>query len=93
MPGYMNYALGCVKIAGGKLLDYLGYELGSEPRELTQEERDKAVSLFNEIVGMVRRQRINAPMHAGVMGLDAFVPIGQGLSIALRTLPPTLHFI
>eukprot|EP00439_Symbiodinium_sp_Y106_P074567 s1349_g14.t1 len=70
--------------AGGKLLDYLGYDrLGnrawgdvgvesrqgwSRPGELTQGERDKAVSLFNEIVGMVRRQRINAPMHAGSLG-------------------------
>lgn len=39
---------------------------------------------FQEITDLIKRQRIDAPLHAGVMGLDAFVPIGRGQSMLLR---------
>lgn len=56
-------------------------------RRRPQAEGEASVQWFQDIVGLVRRQRIDAPLHAGVMGLDGFVPIGRGQSMLLR-LPP-----
>jgi len=70
--------------APGKLVDYTGQEIGARSSNLSDADLEKAVPLFNEIVGMVRRQRIDAPLHLGVIGLDAFVPVGQGQSMLLR---------
>ncbi|CAE8623900.1 unnamed protein product [Polarella glacialis] len=70
-----------------QLVDVRGRELGAESSQRPELTEEESVPWFNEIVGIVRRQRIDAPLHAGVMGLDAFVPIGRGQSMLLR-LPP-----
>ncbi|CAJ1353712.1 unnamed protein product, partial [Effrenium voratum] len=63
---------------GMKLLDIRGQELAGRSEGEDGPEESEVVPLFNEIVGIVRRQRIDSPLHSGVMGLDAFVPIGRG---------------
>jgi len=69
---------------GCQLLDIRGQELGTEVSSDEELKSEDVVPLFNEIVGIVRRQRIDSPLHSGVIGLDAFVPIGRGQSMLLR---------
>jgi len=68
---------------GCQMLDIRGQELGAQVSS-TELSSEDVVPLFNEIVGIVRRQRIDSPLHSGVIGLDAFVPIGRGQSMLLR---------
>lgn len=71
--------------AGGQVVDLTGEPFREAGRPTTPEDTDRTtVSWFNEMIGLIRRQRIDAPLHAGVMGLDAFVPIGRGQSMLLR---------
>lgn len=69
---------------GGKLLDLLGRELGKTEMPLDDDDGTRYANWVNEIVDLIRRTRINAPLHAGVMPLDAFLPIGRGQSMLLR---------
>jgi F0F1-type ATP synthase alpha subunit len=70
---------------GGVVVDLAGNVLwdGSEEPRAADESREK-LFLFNEMVPLIQRQRINAPLHAGVMALDCFVPIGRGQSMLMR---------
>jgi len=76
---------------GGLLVDAAGRNLDAaiqpdQPNETTEEDVEKKC-WFNEMVSINRRQRIDSPLHSGVMGLDSFLPIGRGQSMLLR-LPP-----
>mmetsp|Transcript_106032 Transcript_106032/g.236686 ORF Transcript_106032/g.236686 Transcript_106032/m.236686 type:complete len:776 (-) Transcript_106032:73-2400(-) len=72
---------------GGMLIDAYGAPLVGAESEVGRthgDDGDERTAWFNEMVELVRRQRIDTPLHAGVMALDAFVPIGRGQSMLLR---------
>lgn len=56
------------------LIDARGEPLSAEAGAAKAEQA--RVGWFGEIVTLIRRQRIDTPLHAGVAALDSFVPIG-----------------
>lgn len=77
---------------GGAMIDVLGNgldEASAAKLSSADSAEENETGWFNEMVDLIQRQRINSPLHAGVMGLDSFVPIGRGQSMLLR-LPPSV---
>lgn len=69
---------------GGLLVDQSGTPWNAESRQAAEDDTRSRVPWFQEMVGLIRRERINSPLHSGVIGLDAFVPIGRGQSMVMR---------
>jgi len=81
---------------GGVVVDMTGNVMSLDteykptPWRGTGEAAESHAYWFNDLTPLISRQRINEPMHVGVVALDAFVPIGRGQSMLLR-LPPRIQ--
>ncbi len=61
----------------GRVIDPLGNPL-DEKGALLNKESVKQYPLERSAPGVIARQSVNAPLHTGIMAIDAMIPIGRG---------------